>query len=745
MGANGSKGNSNSPYTPYTPYTPGGAAYGGARLFSPVQSERPRMPAFTLKVGIVGSGRMGCLIAGELVRRGCTVVLYDIHEPTRTSAFERLCELAKVNLPKQDAESAIASITVANSLKDTLDRSELILEMVNEDLALKKGLFNQMCNILKELKRSPGQVTLCSNTLTIPIGDIVGDIQKQEYRGSCLGLRFLSPVFFIDEVEVTNCAHTNRSTRENLEKKLKALDFQPFLSQNVSNRRKLNQQQVAFFENKADQQRQWKVGQEQQDGQLLDQPRYPIGSNVYVKRSDGEESIAIVTKYEAAKNIYTVELERAGSGKLKQCREDAMRSGPSVRDADQLRREAELKAEAAERLRKQEAEERDKLIKEATARLEEQLAKAERDAKELKEQRDREKKELLRRQHSLEEKNKAEREKREEAEKKRAEEADGFLKRLNPLEEREKLRAPPDYWDKQMAENAADGFAAIALNRTDPTFAALGRFLETDKAKLAKSGADRAGTSHDTLKLACAWRLENPSLWGKYMSGVQEVGKDMERIKAAGVTPAGGMPVMTGSVASSLPGQLRANVNEAFLMHGTVPKVVLQIISKGMNERFAGAAAGAMFGQGSYLAEDAGKCDQYTMMDMQLNAGDASDLHKRLYSPSVPHPGKVFYILVCRVALGFHVRTQTNSRPFKSADTGQPVFPVNERELGPVPGISAPAILHHSLLADVLHIMRYRELLVFHSDYIYPEYLLGYQRFQSVGGSLKGPYDGVSH
>ncbi|KOO28135.1 kinase domain-containing protein [Chrysochromulina tobinii] len=613
-----------------------------------------------------------------------------------------------------------------------------------------------MCDILKQLGRSPGQVTLCSGTLTIPIGDIIGDIQTQEYRGSCLGLRFLHPVWFIDDVEVTNCEHTNRSTRSNLDKKLKALDFQPFLSQNVSNRRKLNPQEVALFVNKADRQRQRKVEQEQQsglqqDGQLLDQPRYPIGSNVYVKRSDGEECIAIVTKYDAAKNFYTVELEQAGSGKLKQCREDAMRNGPSVRDADQLRREAELKAEAAERLRKQEAEERDKQIKEATARLEEKLAKAERDAEEFQKKTDLEKKEFLRRQNSLEgqrskaeEKAKAEREKREEAEKKRAEEADGFLKRLNPLEERDKIRAPPDYWDKKMAEKAADGFAAIALNKTDPTFAALGRFLETDKVKLAKSGADRAGTSHDTLKLACAWRLENPSLWDTYMSGVQMVGKDMERIKAAGVT-AGSVPVMTGSVASSLPGQLRANVNEAFLMHGTVPHVVLQIISKGMNERFAGAAAGTMFGQGSYLAEDAGKCDQYTMMDMQLNAGNASDLHKRLYSPSVPHPGKVFYILVCRVALGFHVRIQTNSRPFKSADTGQPVFPVNERELGPVPGISAPAILHHSLLADVLHIMRYRELLVFHSDYIYPEYLLGYQRFQSVGGSLKGPYDGVSH
>jgi hypothetical protein len=303
----------------------------------------------------------------------------------------------------------------------------------------------------------------------------------------------------------------------------------------------------------------------------------------------------------------------------------------------------------------------------------------------------------------------------------------------------------PDYWEKVKAKSAPDGFAAIALDRTDPTFATLGRFLETDKDKLLRPGADRKGTSHDTLKLACAWRLENPVQFGKYMSGVQQVANDMERIRLAGVKPAGGAPVMTSVVASALPGQLRVNVNEAFLMHGTGADVVIEIISKGMNERFAGAAAGTMFGQGSYLAEDAGKCDQYTMMDMQLNAGGASDLHKRLYSPSVPHPGKVFYILVCRVALGFHVRTEKKVRPFTSAETGQPVFPVNERELGPVPGISAPAILHHSLLADVLHSMRYRELLVFHSDYIYPEYLLGYQRFQSVGGSLKGPYDGVSH
>jgi hypothetical protein len=295
----------------------------------------------------------------------------------------------------------------------------------------------------------------------------------------------------------------------------------------------------------------------------------------------------------------------------------------------------------------------------------------------------------------------------------------------------------PDYWEKVKAKSAPDGFAAIALDRTDPTFAALGRFLETDKAKLKKSGKDRSGTSHDTLKLACAWRLENPVQWGMYMSGVQQVATDMERIRLAGVKPAGGAPPMTGVVASDLPGQLRVNVNEAFLMHGTGAHVLINILSKGLNERFAGTAAGAAYGDGSYLAEDAGKNDQYTKVDPQYEG--SSEVHKRLYEHGArDHPGKVFYILVCRVALGHHVRTKDMGEEATSFDTGRRVFPISFRELDTVVGISPP-VHHHSLLADVMDIgFRYREFIVFHSDYIYPEYLLAYHRFKSVRSSLEG-------
>jgi hypothetical protein len=54
--------------------------------------------------------------------------------------------------------------------------------------------------------------------------------------------------------------------------------------------------------------------------------RYAIGSSVYVKRSNGEETVAFVKEYDAEKALYTVELGRLGSGKAKTCRDKDLRA-----------------------------------------------------------------------------------------------------------------------------------------------------------------------------------------------------------------------------------------------------------------------------------------------------------------------------------------------------------------------------------------------------------------------------------
>ena len=48
---------------------------------------------------------------------------------------------------------------------------------------------------------------------------------------------------------------------------------------------------------------------------------YANGTGVFVKRSSGEESLAFVKEFNEEKLVYTLELDKAGSGKIKQCRE----------------------------------------------------------------------------------------------------------------------------------------------------------------------------------------------------------------------------------------------------------------------------------------------------------------------------------------------------------------------------------------------------------------------------------------
>ena len=97
---------------------------------------------------------------------------------------------------------------------------------------------------------------------------------------------------------------------------------------------------------------------------------------------------------------------------------------------------------------------------------------------------------------------------------------------------------------------------------------------------------------------------------------------------------------------------------------------------------------------------------------------------------------KVYYLLVCRVAMGHHVRTEAHGKHATSADGGQKVFPISFRELAAVPNVTPP-VHYHALLADVLNVgARYREIIVFHSELIYPEYVLAYQRFEGSSGPL---------
>ena len=168
-----------------------------------------------------------------------------------------------------------------------------MVESVFEDLKIKKDLFNQMGEICKQRAIPADQVLLCSNTMSLFLGSITEDMCK-EYRGSCIGMRFLHPVWFIDEVrghsvhaathqpnahvarvgtfhsragltpgracrlglrvydlqvELTDCDYTRRTTSSAAEKLLKQLFFQPFFYDGCY-RRRLTLQEISTYQSR---------------------------------------------------------------------------------------------------------------------------------------------------------------------------------------------------------------------------------------------------------------------------------------------------------------------------------------------------------------------------------------------------------------------------------------------------------------------------------------------------------------
>ena len=214
---------------------------------------------------------------------------------------------------------------------------------------------------------------------------------------------------------------------------------------------------------------------------------------------------------------------------------------------------------------------------------------------------------------------------------------------------------------------------------------------------------------------------------GMLCLSAQSIEVDVKRARSAGVQ----VPALSNNrlerAYRKLPGVLRRDINETYLLHGTAPDLILNLIAGGLNERYSKVAA---FGNGNYFAEDCAKNDQYVTNDPSYGAH--ADLHRRIYSKSYGHPNtKVYYLFLCRVTMGACVRTATFAPSSTDLDRpGKKVFPISPRELGTIPGVT-PATLFHGLIVEDHKPptnLRFREFLVFHGEYAYPEYMLAYRR-----------------
>ena len=169
-------------------------------------------------VSVIGAGTMGGGIAMSFANAGIPVVLVE----TDKQALDRGVGILRKNyegsasrgrISAGEVEARMALIKPSLDLTAICD-SDLIIEAVFEDMALKKKLFRQIDNNTK-----PGGI-MATNTSTLDIDEIAKATGRP---GSVLGLHFFSPANVMRLLEVVRGAATDKAviaTAMNMAKKI---------------------------------------------------------------------------------------------------------------------------------------------------------------------------------------------------------------------------------------------------------------------------------------------------------------------------------------------------------------------------------------------------------------------------------------------------------------------------------------------------------------------------------------------
>ena len=189
------------------------AAYARPPSAAPVGVEALAPPGLrvaknnNIRVAVIGCGIAGLGITGELLRRGCTVMMYDANEATREDALGALSNAIEEHidsgllLPK-DLDGLMSHASVASSIQEAMENAVLVVEAVKEDAEIKQCVFAEIVDAGKRLNRHPDSYLLASNTLSISLATLSASM-PEEWSARVIGLRFLYPCWFIDECEVT--------------------------------------------------------------------------------------------------------------------------------------------------------------------------------------------------------------------------------------------------------------------------------------------------------------------------------------------------------------------------------------------------------------------------------------------------------------------------------------------------------------------------------------------------------------
>ncbi|HSD62881.1 MAG TPA: 3-hydroxyacyl-CoA dehydrogenase NAD-binding domain-containing protein [Ignavibacteriaceae bacterium] len=158
-------------------------------------------------VTIIGAGVMGQGIAQTIAASGINVMLIEKSQEQLSKAQATLSEsldreIKRWSLTQSEKKSILSRITWRLDF-DNIEATDLIVEAVDEDLELKKGIFRALDNLIQK------DTIFVSNTSTLSLTKLAESTSRAD---KVIGMHFLHPVPKVPLVEIVKCLHTSNET-----------------------------------------------------------------------------------------------------------------------------------------------------------------------------------------------------------------------------------------------------------------------------------------------------------------------------------------------------------------------------------------------------------------------------------------------------------------------------------------------------------------------------------------------------
>jgi 3-hydroxybutyryl-CoA dehydrogenase len=177
------------------------------------------------KIAVIGAGTMGNGICHVLAQYGFEVALIDISQ----SALNKALHTIEKNLDRQISKEiidasikskALANISIHTNTASGVDKVDLVIEAVTEQLDVKREMFTKLDQLCEN------ETIIASNTSSISITKLASATQRPE---RVVGMHFMNPVPVMKLVEIIRGYATDEDVIQQITQLTEKLDKVPVI------------------------------------------------------------------------------------------------------------------------------------------------------------------------------------------------------------------------------------------------------------------------------------------------------------------------------------------------------------------------------------------------------------------------------------------------------------------------------------------------------------------------------------